>query len=90
MNTENPGITGRELLEKLQELSPEDLEKRIVIGIIDSMEWGEPDCALGNFSNGLQIEPGTYSWGFWKPGADGEPTYEICSEPCIQILSVID
>lgn len=90
MNVEHPGITGRELLEKLQELSPEDLEKRIVIGIIDSMEWGEPDYALGNFSNGVQMEPGTYCWGFWKPEANGELTYEKCSEPCIQILSVVN
>ena len=89
MNTEYPGITGRELLEKLQELSPEDLEKRIVIGIINS-SWGEPDYDWGNFSNGVQVEPGTYSWGVWKPGANGELTYEKYSEPCIQIFSAID
>lgn len=89
MNTEYPGITGRELLEKLQELSPEDLEKRIVIGIINS-SWAEPDYDLVNFSNGVQVEPGTYSWGVWKPSADGELTFEKCSEPCIQILSAID
>ncbi|MBP3664743.1 MAG: hypothetical protein J6J03_06225 [Tyzzerella sp.] len=35
MNIEYPGITGRELLEKLQELSSKDLEKRIVIGVMD-------------------------------------------------------
>lgn len=90
MNSEYPGITGRELLEKLQELSPEDLEKRIVIGVVDSMEWGEPDPLLGNFSNGVQVESGTYCFGFWKSGTDGELTFEKHCEPCIKILSVID
>lgn len=35
MNIECPGITGKELLEQLQKLSPDDLEKRIVVGVMD-------------------------------------------------------
>lgn len=87
MNTEYPGITGRELLEKLQKLSPEDLEKRIVIGVMDS---GRSNCVLGNFSDGVQVELGTYCWGSWRTGADEKLTFEKHCEPCIKILSIID
>lgn len=87
MNVEYPGITGKELLKKLQELSPEDLEKRIVIGVMD---LGGSNCILGNFSNGVQMEPGTYCWGSWKVETDGKLTFEKHCEPCIKILSIIN
>lgn len=87
MNIEYPGITGKELLEKLQGLSREDLEKRIVIGVMDS---GRSECVLGNFSDGVQLELGTYCWGSWKSGADGKLTFEKHCEPCIKILSIIN
>lgn len=87
MNIEYPGITGKELLEKLQGLTPEDLEKRIVVGVMDQ---GEANCVLGNFSNGVQLESGTYCWGFWKVGPDERLTFEKHCEPCIKILSIID
>lgn len=87
MNAEYPGITGRELLEKLQELSPEELEQRVVICVMDS---GRSNYALGNFSDGVQLEPGTYCWGFWKSGLDEKLTFEKHCEPCIKILSIIN
>lgn len=87
MNVEYPGITGKELLKKLQGLSPEDLEKRIVIGVTD---LGGSNCILGNFSNGVQMEPGTYCWGSWKVETDDQLTFEKHCEPCIKILSIIN
>ena len=83
MNTENPGITGRELLEKLQELSPEDLDKRIVIGVEEVTDKGT--VSLRNFSNGVKLELGTYCWGEWSPAL----YFKKHCEPCIKILSII-
>lgn len=87
MNVEYPGVTGRELLEKLQKLSPEELEKRIVIGVMDS---GRSNCTLRNFSDGAQVEPGSYCWGLWKSDADEKLAFEKHCEPCLKILSIIN
>lgn len=83
MNAEYPGITGRELLEKLQELSSEDLNKRIVIGVEEST--GNGLVFLRNFSKGLDLELGTYCWGEWTKDLN----FKKHCEPCIKILSII-
>ena len=83
MDAEYPGITGRELLEKLQELSPEDLDKRIVIGVEEVT--GKGPVFLRNFSNSLKLESGTYCWGEWTKDLN----FKKHCEPCIKILSII-